>query len=258
MQSTSLRRLPTIIVLLVGMLAAGATFADASNDASSAVVQRASLPTEKDRERHDKFLARKDQLIKTGGTQLVFIGDSITDFWRADPQREVFEDYFGQYRPYNIGISGDQTQHVLWRVQHGELAGITPKVVVVMIGTNNIGFAGGFGYKAMSSEETAEGITTLVTAIRHALPNSKILLLGIFPRGNRADDPLRIAVNRINTMIARLDDGRYVKYLDIGPKFLDPDGSLPGTVMPDYLHPNSRGYEIWAEAIKPTIDSLAK
>jgi len=177
---------------------------------------------------------------------------------RTISRREVlltlnFEDYFGQYRPYNIGIGGDETQHVLWRVEHGELDGITPKVVVMMIGTNNLDIR-----SKMSPEETAEGVTTLVSVIRHKLPASKILLLGIFPRGNRSDDPLRVLVNRTNAMIAHLDDGRYVKYLDIGAKFLDSDGNLSGAIMPDYLHPNARGYEIWATSIKSTVDALER
>jgi beta-glucosidase len=108
----------------------------------------------------------------------------------------------------------------------------------------------------MSPEETAAGINTLVTTIRRKLPDSKVLLLGIFPRGNRSDDPDRALIRRTNAMLAKLDDGGHVKYLDIGAKFLDADGSLPGTVMPDYLHLSARGYEIWATAIKPVVDEL--
>lgn len=240
------------ITLALLTLAPGLNCAGATEVVS--ISQRGSLATEKDLDRHDAFMARKDQLIKTGGTQLVFIGDSITDGWRLDPQRMIFEDYFGRYRPYNIGISGDETQHVLWRIEHGELDGISPKAVVLMIGTNNIGNI----VHKMSPEETAEGITTVVTAIRQKLPNTKILLLAVFPRGNRSDGPFRAEINQINTLIAKLDDGRHVKYRDIGPRFLDPDGSLSGAVMPDYLHPNVRGYEIWAEAIKPVVDSLER
>jgi len=246
--------LPIAAVLLVFSLVSSGNIACAAS--VKTVVppsNRGSLPTEKNLNRHVEFMARKDRLIKTGGTQLVFIGDSITDGWRTDPQREIFEDYFGRYRPYNIGISGDETQHVLWRVEHGELDGITPKVIVLMIGTNNIG-----NNNKMSADETAQGITTLVTAIRHKLPASKILLLGILPRGNRPDDPFRAQINQTNAMISKLDDGRYVQYLDIGARFLESDGSLSGTIMPDYLHPNIRGYEIWAEAIESTVDALQK
>ena len=200
------------------------------------------MPAEKDLDRHLAFLARKDRLIKTGGTDLVFVGDSITDWWRNDPQREIFEDYFGRFRPYNIGIAGDETQHVLWRIDHGELDGLTPKLVVLMIGTNNLANA-----NRMSAAETADGVAAVVGAIRRKLPAAKILLLGIFPRGNRSDDPLRLAVNATNTIIAGLADRKTAFYLDVGPKFLAADGTLPGDLMPDYLHPNARGYQIWAE-----------
>ncbi|WP_170841891.1 GDSL-type esterase/lipase family protein [Sphingomonas gellani] len=197
------------------------------------------------------FLARKDRLIRTGGTNLIFVGDSITDAWRSDPQREIFEDYFGRYRPYNIGIGGDETQHVLWRINHGELDGLKPKLVVLMIGTNNLANA-----NRMSPAETADGVAAVVEAIRAKLPGSKILLLGIFPRANRSDDPLRRAVNATNAIIAGLQDRKTVYYTDIGSKFLDADGTLPGNIMPDYLHPNAKGYQIWADAVKAQVDGL--
>lgn len=212
---------------------------------------RGRIPVEKDLDRHLAFLARKDRLIKTGGTDVVFVGDSITDWWRHDPQHEIFDDYFGRFRPFNIGIAGDETQHVLWRIDHGELDGLTPKLVVLMIGTNNLANA-----SKMSATETADGVAAIVQAVRRKLPDSKILLLGIFPRANRADDPLRLAVRETNRIIAGLDDRRTVFYLDVGAKFLDPDGSLPGNLMPDYLHPNAKGYQIWADAIKADVDRL--
>ncbi|WP_168371752.1 GDSL-type esterase/lipase family protein [Sphingomonas sp. Leaf357] len=214
---------------------------------------RGRMPAEKDLDRHLAFLARKDRLIKTGGTDVVFVGDSITDWWRNDPQREIFEDYFGRFRPYNIGIAGDETQHVLWRIDHGELDGLTPKLVVLMIGTNNLANA-----NRMGPAETADGVAAVVEAIRRKLPGARILLLGIFPRGNRSDDPLRLAVNATNTLIAGLADRKTVFYLDVGPEFLAPDGTLPGDLMPDYLHPNARGYQIWADAMKREIDTLTR
>ncbi|QQV76661.1 acetylglucosamine-6-sulfatase [Sphingomonas aliaeris] len=181
----------------------------------------------------------------------MFVGDSITDWWRNDPQRDIFKGYFGKYRPYNIGIAGDETQHVLWRIEHGELDGLAPKLVVLLIGTNNLANA-----NRMSPQETADGVAALVDAIRAKLPKSRILLLGIFPRANRSDDSLRLAVNATNAFIARLADGKTVFYQDIGARFLQPDGTLPGEVMPDYLHPNAAGYKIWADAIRPDVDRL--
>ncbi|MBL0915155.1 MAG: hypothetical protein IBJ13_06480 [Sphingopyxis sp.] len=210
---------------------------------------RGSLPVEKDLGRHVIFMKRKERLLATGGTDLVFIGDSITDIWRTDPQREIFEDNFGKYRPFNIGIGGDETQHVLWRIQNGELEGLSPKLVVMMIGTNNL-------TNRMNPTDTAQGVETLVNEILVRLPNTKILLLGIFPRDNRADGTLRKLVTETNSLIAKRDDGKRVHFLDISQKFLERDGSISGTVMPDYVHLSFNGYERWAEAIKPTVDSL--
>lgn len=223
----------------------------AQTKAAATEQRRGRNATEKDLPKHLAFMDRKDRLIRTGGTDLVFVGDSITDFWRADPQREIFEDYFGRYRPYNIGISGDETQHVLWRIEHGELDGIAPKLVVLMIGTNNLANA-----NKMTPAETADGVAGVVEAIRRKLPAARILLLGIFPRANRSDDPLRVAVNRTNGMIARLADNRTVTYRDIGASFLAADGTLSGQLMPDYLHPNAKGYQLWADAIKADVDRL--
>jgi lysophospholipase L1-like esterase len=214
--------------------------------------QRSSWPVQKDIERHEEFMRAKDRLIETGGTSLVFIGDSITDYWRSDPQHKIFTDYFGPYRPYNIGVAGDETQHVLWRIEHGELDGITPKVTVLLVGTNNL------GNSQMSPEETAGGVTSLVQLLRRMLPDTRIILLGIFPRGNRSDDPFRALISRTNALIATLHDGEHVFYLDIGAQFLSVDGTLTHDVMPDYLHPSPRGYEIWAAAIKSKVGSLER
>jgi lysophospholipase L1-like esterase len=234
-------------VLLAAVTLPAFTAVQAQDQAS----QRGRVPVEKDLGRHTAFLERKDRLIKTGGTDLVFVGDSITDGWRSDPQREIFEDYFGRYRPYNIGIGGDETQHVLWRIQHGELDGLSPKLVVLMIGTNNLANA-----NRMTPEETADGVAAVVGAIRGKLPAAKILLLGIFPRANRSDDPMRTAVNATNRIIAGLEDRKTVFYRDIAASMLERDGTLSGAVMPDYLHPNAKGYQLWADAVKADVDRL--
>ncbi|WP_419808809.1 GDSL-type esterase/lipase family protein [Sphingomonas sp.] len=216
--------------------------------AASGTLHRGRVPVEKDGDRHLAFLATRDALIRTGGTDLVFVGDSITDWWRNDPQRAIFDRYFGRYRPYNIGIAGDETQHVLWRIEHGELDRIRPKLVVLMIGTNNLANA-----NRMSPAETADGVAGVVEAIRRKLPRSKILLLGIFPRAARPEDPLRLAVSDTNARIARLGDERTVFYRDIGAKLLGSDGTLSTEIMPDGLHPNARGYQIWADAISADV-----
>lgn len=197
--------------------------------------------------RHDKFLVDLKNL--NGKCGVVFVGDSITDGWRQKNGKETFEKNYGSMDPYNIGIGGDRTQHVLWRLDHGEVDGISPKVAVLMIGTNNLA--------VNTDEEIVDGVTKIVKELNEKLPKTKVLLLGIFPRAHTAEDPLRGRIKAINSQIAHLDDGgAHVKYLDFGVKFLEPDGTLSKEIMPDYLHPNAKGYEIWAEAMGPTLKSL--
>jgi lysophospholipase L1-like esterase len=194
--------------------------------------------------RHQAFLDR----IKQGPVDLLFLGDSITDYWRSTAP-ELFEANYGQYRPANFGVAGDKTQNVIWRITHGELEGINPKVVVLMIGTNNLASA--------ADDRIAAGIEKIVSIIRQKLPSSKLLLLGVLPRGPTADDPRRARIKNINRMIDDLDDGgQHVRFLDMGPKFLQADGSIAASVMADYLHPTKKGYEIWAEAMRSTLLSL--
>jgi lysophospholipase L1-like esterase len=209
--------------------------------------------------RHESFVALPKQ-----GIDVLFLGDSITDFWRRDQTerqfggKKVFEANYGSLRTINLGISGDRTQHVLWRMQNGELDGLAPKLVVLMIGTNNTGFETDKVTPRNSVPETIEGVKAIVHGLHAKLPGAKILLLAVFPRGEKPDNPLRLQVNEINRGIASLDDGKVVRYLDIGPKFLTADGTLTKEIMPDFLHPNSHGYEIWAAAMRPTFTELLR
>ncbi|HVU33213.1 MAG TPA: platelet-activating factor acetylhydrolase IB subunit [Opitutaceae bacterium] len=203
--------------------------------------------------RHESFL----KVAQQGGIDVLFLGDSITDFWRDPGPRRgglaVWNREFAPLHAANFGISGDRTQHVLWRIDHGELDGIHPKVVVLMIGTNNTGFEHDKVTPRNTPAQTIEGVKAVVDAIRSKLPDTKILLLAIFPRGARADDPQRAQIAIINQAIAGLADGTHVRFLDIGPKFLQPDGTLTTDIMADHLHPTEKGYEIWAAAMKPTL-----
>jgi lysophospholipase L1-like esterase len=199
--------------------------------------------------RHEGFLA--DLKAKNGKVGVLFVGDSITDGWRGKNGKETFAGHYGSMDPLNIGIGGDRTQHVLWRLENGEVEGISPKVAVLMIGTNNLG--------GNTNEEIAAGVTKIVKTLHAKLPQTKILLLGIFPRGMSADDKNRGRIKAINEQLAKLDDGSMtVKYLDIGQKFLTDDGTLTKEVMPDALHPNEKGYQVWAEAMDPTLKELMK
>ena len=192
---------------------------------------------------HEKFVA----IAKEGKTDLVFLGDSITAGWGG--KKEIWDKAFGMYRPANFGIGGDRTQHVLWRITNGELDGIKPKAAVLMIGTNNSG--------GDPADGIAKGVTKIVETIRAKLPDTKILLLAVFPRGEKPN-PQREKLKEVNTTIAKLDDGKSVFYLDIGDKFLQPDGTLTKEVMPDFLHLSAKGYQIWADGIAAKLAELMK
>ncbi len=208
--------------------------------------------------RHEEFVA----IAKRGDIDVLFLGDSITDFWRRDDKksggRKIWDANFAPLKAANFGISGDRTQHVLWRLENGELEGISPKAVVLMIGTNNTGLENDRKTARNTPAEVAEGVTAIVKKLRAALPHAKILLLAIFPRGEKADHPQRLQIAQINAAIAKLDDRKNVRYLDIGPRFLMADGTLPRDFMPDLLHPGELGYEVWADAIKAPLAALLK
>ena len=230
------------------------SFAQETNQIVADAKNTAIIPEPRDAnwvKRHEGFVAE----AKRGGIDLLFMGDSITDFWR-NRGSNVWNHYYAPRHAANFGISGDRTQHVLWRMDNGELDGIKPKVVVLMIGTNNTGKERDKKTIRNTVPETIEGVQAVVTDLRKRLPGSKILLLGIFPRGATIDDPQRAQVALINTVIAKMDDGKMVKYLDIGPAFLDNDGNLPKSIMPDSLHPNEHGFQIWADAMNPTLGKM--
>jgi len=193
--------------------------------------------------RHEGFVAQ----AKAGNIELLFIGDSITDGWRVHG-KTIWDQQYAPLKAANFGIGGDRTEHVLWRLQNGELEGISPKVAVVMIGTNNTG--------RDTAPQIADGVAAILNEIRSKTPATKILLLAVFPRAEKPDAPSRIKIGEINQIIARLDDGKNIFYLDIGKSFLQPDGILSPSVMPDFLHPNPEGYRIWTEAMGPKLADL--
>ena len=208
-------------------------------------------------EMHAKFLAR----AKAGPVGVLFLGDSITEGWSKAPH--IWEHYYGDLQPANFGIGGDQTQHVIWRIENGELDGIHPKVVVLLLGTNNAA--------SHTGEEIAAADTKIIGMIRARIPGAKVLLLAIFPRDARrnpeglitdaaiADAAKRMAaIDRANALLAKLDDGVNIRFLDIGGVFLGRDGKIPWTLMPDQLHPTAAGYQLWAEAMQPLLLSMIK
>jgi len=202
---------------------------------------------------HEAFVKQ----AKQGGIDLLFLGDSITAGWLWDKGGlNVWNKRYAPRHAAEFGIGYDRTQNVLWRIEHGELEGIKPKVVVLLIGTNNAGNEDN-GKPRNSTPEIVEGVAAIVREIRTRLPESKILLFGIFPRGE-TNDPVRRQVKEVNAQLARLDDGQRVKFMDIGSKLLAPDGTLSRDIMPDLLHPNEKGYQIWADAMEDTLVSVLK
>ena len=193
--------------------------------------------------RHKSFNTR----VAKGNVDLVFIGDSITQGW-GGRGKGVWAKFYGKRNTVNLGIGGDRTQHVIWRLDNGNLKNITPKAAVIMIGTNNAG--------ANTSKEIAEGVTAIVNQIQTKSPKTKILLLGVFPRGANPADKRRKVNEGANAIFKKLADGKHVHYLDIGPKFLEKDGTLTRKIMPDLLHLSEAGYTIWAESIEAKLKEL--
>jgi lysophospholipase L1-like esterase len=239
--------------------------------------------------RHREFLIRIVQSKGVG--DVIFLGDSITHGWEG---QKAWQEHFGSFKPVNLGIGGDRTGHVLWRITEGhELDHLQPKAAVIMIGTNNTG--------DHSAQQIAGGIQAIVEELKRQKPGIKVLVLGVFPRGSASDTErsleqitegikpineelrkenpdvkrlnalvrsleqrrgtipaakLNKKIAEINAIIAKLDDGKAVFYKDIGKEFLDQNGGLPGEIMPDYLHLSAKGYDIWGKAIKADIEKL--
>ena len=183
--------------------------------------------------------------------QLVFDGDSITSWFAyysgpGNSGVEIWNERYSKLVAFDFGIPGDFTQHLLWRLSQGQMNGIHPKLILLMIGTNNIGIN--------TNEQIAEGNKAIVDQYRKLCPDAVILLQGIFPRGATAADPIRARIKAINKILATFADGNKVLFLDLGDKLLQPDGSISTAIMRDHLHPNESGYRIWADAIQPYID----
>ena len=191
-------------------------------------------------ERHNGFV----EAAKNGDFDILFEGDSITDFWQ-NSGTNAFNKYFSDVKVANFAVSGDTTQGVLWGLKNGEGQGHKPKAIMLMIGTNN-------GFQGNTGPEIAEGVGAVVYELRQDFPDAKIMLLTIFPRGTGPSDANRIKNEEANKIIAKLDDGKHVFFTDINSKFLKENGSLIGFGA-DNLHPNAEGYEIWGQAVASTL-----
>ncbi|MBI5771021.1 MAG: hypothetical protein HZA93_24810 [Verrucomicrobia bacterium] len=252
-----MKKLLSVLALLAALSFASAQTtapAPAKVDASAAIEKNDA--SGKFQWMHKSFLARARQPM-----DLLFLGDSITEGWVRAPH--VWNYFYGMHRPANFGIGGDKTENVIWRIENGELDGVKPKVVVLMLGTNN------------SAQNTADEIAAadkkIVELIRAKAPAAKVLVLAIFPRDARKDNQGNITetakadaakrqavIKDINAQLARLDDGKSVFFLDINHVFVGQDGKIPFAIMPDQLHPNAAGYQLWADAMQPTLVKLMK
>ena len=272
-------------VLVLGLLMPILAAAEQAADNPAAQKLNRDIP------RHKDFLKRIEQSKGVG--DVIFLGDSITHGWEG---QKAWQEHFGSFKPVNLGIGGDQTGHVLWRITDGhELDNLKPKAAVIMIGTNNTG--------GHTPEQIAGGIKGIVEELKKQKPGIKVLVLGVFPRGGSGDaersleqitegikpineelkkekpDNKRLnallksleqqkgtipgaklnqKIGQINAIISKLDDGKTVFCKDIGKEFLDQNGGLSGEIMPDYLHLSAKGYDIWGKAIKGDIEKLVK
>jgi len=201
------------------------------------------------KERHAAAVA----LMRERRPEIAMLGDSITHFWGGDPVggrrngAAEWDRFFAGRRVVNLGYGWDRTENVLWRLTHGEFDDVTPSVVVVLIGTNNIGLN--------TPDDIAAGVEAICSTIHARSPQTRILLLGLLPRGERPN-PARDAVGEVNRRIATLEGRHGITYLDIGQAFVSADGTISREVMYDFLHPTAKGYDLWAAAMSSTLDRL--
>ena len=236
------------VLVLLCLIQFPLSAADKSELSTTPVVQTAKWAVKWWMPRHKQKIEEKKKL---GDVQLVFLGDSITHAW-DNKGKAYWQKNYAKYNALNIGFSGDRTEHVLWRLQNGAVDDINPKVLVLMIGTNNA------GHRKEASKETAKGIKAILDDLKVRLPKTKVLMLAIFPRGAKASDPLRKLNDATNEMIKTYADDKHVFFLDINKKFLEEDGTLSKKVMKDLLHPNPNQYPVWGEAIAPKLAELMK
>ncbi len=196
--------------------------------------------------------AEKQKDIEAGGSSVVFLGDSITHNWEG-PGKAAWNKYFAgaPYHALQLGFSGDRTEHLLWRIGHGEFDGYEAKAIVLAIGTNNTGHE-----PHEPPADTILGIKAVVDRLLEKQPKARVILHPVFPRGEFPNDCGRLQNAVVNREIVKLADGRRVVWCDFNSQFLLPDGRLPKALVPDFLHPGPMGYEIWANAVMPVIDRV--
>jgi lysophospholipase L1-like esterase len=212
------------------------------------------------RDRHAQVLAIKDSI----NPEILLIGDSITHFWGGLPQLKYtngqlrqpngptsWNSLFGPYRVLNLGFGWDRTQNVLWRLDHSEIDGLHPRVVVINIGTNNTSETA--NARMNTSPEIVDGIAAICARVRAKMPKAKIILMAVFPREENPNNPRRALISQINRQLKVYANDVHITFVNIGPEMLNADGAfLPG-IMLDFTHPTDKGYQVWANAIRPYL-----
>ena len=247
---TTLRSMTNFLrKLLSGFMAA--SLWPAFSMRAAADVPKALQPERSSEWWHARHEAKLREVSENGKKiDLVFLGDSITQGLENPGASKIVSGTFPGSTILNLGYNADKTENVLWRLRNGEIDGISPKAVVVMIGTNNT------GHRKDPPEVTAQAIKVILDDIKSKLPDSKIVLLSIFPRGANPSDPLRQLNEKVNGQLPTLADGKTIFHLDLNAAFLNENGDLSQAIMPDLLHPSDKGYEVWMKSLKPELEKI--
>ena len=195
---------------------------------------------------HARNVELAERAKRDADAKLVFVGDSITQGWESVPG--LWNSEFGRYSPLNLGVSGDRTEHVLWRLAQGSYDHLKPTAIVVMIGTNNT------GHRMDPPADIAAGIDAILTELARRYPKARIALLAIFPRGETVDDAMRKNNAEVNALLPAIAKQHGAEWLDLTRAFTDAAGRLPKAVMPDFLHPGDSGYAVWANAMRGSLE----
>jgi beta-glucosidase len=233
---------PILVAILTLLASAPACKSGADSGPTADVPTSAALMPEENSGMHERNLELVERAKAHPDAEVVFIGDSITHGW-DDTGRSVWEREFAPMNALNLGVSGDRTEHVLWRLQQGAYDALRPRVIVMMIGTNNT------GHRMDPPQDIADGVGAILTDLHERFPKAKLALLAIFPREATLDDPMRQNNAAANALLMALARERNVHWLDVSAAFCDADGTLSQELMPDLLHPNEQGYEAWASAM---------
>jgi lysophospholipase L1-like esterase len=203
---------------------------------------------------HEQLLAK----AKQGRIDIYFEGDSITRRWGATDYPQLLESWNRNFFGWNaadFGWGADRVEHILWRLENGEIDGVNPKVIVLLAGTNNIGNSDLAGGADAVAEDVTKGLQAIVRVLQSKAPDAVVILTGIFPRNDNMD--AMPVIDRINANLATMADGGKIRYLNVNQQLADRDGRLhEGMMNPDKLHPALQGYQVWADALKPLFAEL--